>query len=169
MIGALSNNGVGVAGVSWNSFLLPVREGNLISLHVLEAAGADLVLEKTMDGGNLGTLRADLGRATRVADDIGAVIEQALDEAALTTASHMLRLAEKAFELTLAYLRTRQQFGRIINLSSIVGLRGRGVSARLVPCCPSLPSTCSAPSSSPGCTPSAPPPRRLPRPFWPDC
>lgn len=97
-----------------DAFLLPVREGNRIALHVLEAAGADLALEKTMDGGNLGTLRADLGRATRVADDIGAVIEQALDEAALVTAGHMLGLAEKAFELTLAYLRTRQQFGRII-------------------------------------------------------
>ena len=97
-----------------DAFLLPVREGNRIALLALDAAGADLVLEKTMDGGNVGTLRADLSRATRVADDIGAVLDQALDEAALVTAGHMLGLMEKAFELTLGYLKTRQQFGRII-------------------------------------------------------
>jgi hypothetical protein len=97
-----------------DAFLLPVREGNRITLHALDATGADLVLERTMDGGNLGTLRADLSRAVPVADDVGAVIEQALDEAALVTAGQMLGLAEKAFELTLGYLRTRQQFGRII-------------------------------------------------------
>ncbi|MBR0671199.1 acyl-CoA dehydrogenase family protein [Neoroseomonas soli] len=97
-----------------DAFLLPVREGNRIALLALDAAGADVALEKTMDGGNVGTLRADLSRAARVADDIGAVVEQALDEAALATAGHMLGLMEKAFEMTLAYLRTRQQFGRII-------------------------------------------------------
>lgn len=97
-----------------DAFLLPVREGNRIALHALEAAGADVALEKTMDGGHVGTLRADLSRATRVADDIGAVLAHALDEAALVTSGQMLGLMEKAFELTLGYLKTRQQFGRII-------------------------------------------------------
>ena len=97
-----------------DAFLLPVREGNRIALVSLPATGADVVLEKTMDGGFVGTLRADLTRASRVADDIGAVLEQAIDEAALATAGHMLGLMEKAFELTLGYLKTRQQFGRII-------------------------------------------------------
>ncbi len=95
-------------------FLLPVREGNRIALVSLDATGADVVLEKTMDGGFVGTLRADLSRASRIADDIGAVLEHALDEAALATAGQMLGLMEKAFELTLGYLKTRQQFGRII-------------------------------------------------------
>jgi len=97
-----------------DAFVLPVREGNRIALVSLDAAGADLTLEKAMDGGFIGTLRADLSRTTRIADDIGAVMEQALDEAALMTAAHMLGLMEKAFELTIAYLKTRQQFGRII-------------------------------------------------------
>ena len=81
-----------------DTFLLPVREANRIALHALPAAGADVTLEKAMDGGNIGTLRADLSRATRVADDIGAVIEQALDEAALATAGLMLGLMERAFD-----------------------------------------------------------------------
>ena len=97
-----------------DAFLLPVREGNRIALVSLDAAGADLTLEKAMDGGFVGTLRADLSRTARVADDIGAVLDQALDEAALMTAGHMLGLMEKAFGLTLDYLRTRQQFERII-------------------------------------------------------
>ncbi len=97
-----------------DTFLLPVREANRIALHALPAEGADLTLEKAMDGGSIGTLRPDLSRATRVADDIGAVLEQALDEAALATAGLMLGLMERAFEMTLGYLRTRQQFGRII-------------------------------------------------------
>ena len=97
-----------------DAFLLPVREGNRIALYAQDAAGADVTLEKAMDGGNIGTLRPDLARAGRVADDIGAVLEQALDEAALATSGLMLGLMERAFEMTLAYLRTRQQFGRII-------------------------------------------------------
>ena len=97
-----------------DAFLLPVREGNRIALYAQDAAGADLTVEKAMDGGNIGTLRADLSRAVRVADDVGAVLEQALDEAALATSGLMLGLMERAFEMTLAYLKTRQQFGRII-------------------------------------------------------
>jgi len=97
-----------------DGFLVPVREGNRIALHLHPAAGADLVLEKTMDGGHVGTLRPDAARTTRIGDDIGALLEQALDEAALLTAGAMLGLMERAFDLTLGYLRTRQQFGRII-------------------------------------------------------
>jgi alkylation response protein AidB-like acyl-CoA dehydrogenase len=95
-------------------FLVPVREGNRIALHLHPAAGADLVLEKTMDGGHVGTLRPDAARMAPVGDDIGALLEQALDESALLTAGAMLGLMERAFDLTLGYLKTRQQFGRII-------------------------------------------------------
>jgi alkylation response protein AidB-like acyl-CoA dehydrogenase len=97
-----------------DTFLLPVREANRIALLALPATGADVVVEKAMDGGSIGTLRPNLSRATRVADDIGAVLGQALDEAALATAGLMLGLMERAFDMTLGYLRTRQQFGRII-------------------------------------------------------
>lgn len=95
-------------------FLLPLREGTRIALHLLPAAGADLVIERTQDGGSYGTLRPDLSRATRIADDVGGVIGRVLDEAALTTAAYLLGSMEAAFALTLQYLRTRQQFGRII-------------------------------------------------------
>lgn len=95
-------------------FLLPVREGVRIALYAQPAAGADLTLDRMQDGGSSGTLRPDLAHAERVADDIGGVIGQALDEAALTTAGYLLGTMEAAFALTLSYLRTRQQFGRVI-------------------------------------------------------
>jgi alkylation response protein AidB-like acyl-CoA dehydrogenase len=95
-------------------FLLPIREGGRIALYEMDAAGADLTVERTQDGGNFGTLRPALDRARRVADDIGAVLDRALDEAALTTAAYLLGVIEKSFDLALGYLRTRQQFGRVI-------------------------------------------------------
>jgi alkylation response protein AidB-like acyl-CoA dehydrogenase len=95
-------------------FLVPVREGAGLALYAVPAAGADLSLEKTMDGGYFGTLRADPARGKRIAADIGAVLDAALDEAALMTAGAMVGLMERAFDMTLAYLKTRQQFGRII-------------------------------------------------------
>jgi len=96
------------------AFLLPVREGGGIALHLQPAAGADLVLERTQDGGSVGTLRPDLARARRIADDVGGVLPALLDDAALATAAFLLGGMERAFAMTLDYLRTRQQFGRII-------------------------------------------------------
>jgi len=95
-------------------FLLPVREAERIALFALDARDADLVREKTVDGGHVGTLRPALSRAERVADDVRALLDLALDEAALMTAAAMLGLMERAFAMTLGYLKTRQQFGRVI-------------------------------------------------------
>lgn len=76
-----------------------------------DAPGAALTLEATQDGGEYGTLRLDAapGRVLG-AVDFGA----ALDAAALATAASLLGVMERAFALTLDYLRTRQQFGRPI-------------------------------------------------------
>ena len=76
-----------------------------------DAKGVALDLEATQDGGEYGTLRLDdaPARATGAAD-LGA----ALDAAALATAAALLGAMERAFALTLDYLRTRQQFGKPI-------------------------------------------------------
>ena len=86
-------------------FLVPTEAG----LTVVEAAGADLVTEPTNDGGNLGTLRPKTYQSVGQAD-----LGPALDKAALATAAYLLGGMEAAFAMTLAYLNTRQQFGRII-------------------------------------------------------
>jgi alkylation response protein AidB-like acyl-CoA dehydrogenase len=110
-------------------FLLPVREGGRIALYEVPREGADLAIERTQDGGNYGTLRPALGQAKRVADDVGAVLERALDEAALATAAYLLGVMEKSFDLALNYLRTRQQFGRVIG--SFQALQHRAADLRI--------------------------------------
>jgi alkylation response protein AidB-like acyl-CoA dehydrogenase len=95
-------------------FLLPVREGGRIALYEQLAARAEVTIERTQDGGNLGTLRPKLGDAKRLADDVGEALALALDEAALVTGAYLLGGMERAFAMTLDYLRTRSQFGKII-------------------------------------------------------
>jgi alkylation response protein AidB-like acyl-CoA dehydrogenase len=97
-----------------DSFLLPVREAAGLALYALPVAPGALAVEQTQDGGNLGTLNANLQSATRLADDIGPALAEALDEAALLTGAYLLGGMERAFAMTLDYLKTRQQFGRII-------------------------------------------------------
>ena len=94
------------------SFLLPVREASRIALY--EQQGGALQVEPTQDGGSFGTLTPDLAGATRIADGVGAALALALDEAGLLTGAYLLGGMERAFAMTLDYLKTRSQFGKII-------------------------------------------------------
>lgn len=102
------------AAAGATSFLLPVREGGRIALYEQPAGAGGLTTEQTQDGGFFGTLEPRLGAATRIAEDVGDALALALDEAALVTSAYLLGGMERAFAMTLDYLRTRQQFGRII-------------------------------------------------------
>jgi alkylation response protein AidB-like acyl-CoA dehydrogenase len=113
------------------TFLVPVREGGAVALYAQPAAGADLTLERTQDGGSFGTLRPELGRATRIADDIGAVLPALLDDAALATAAALLGGMDRAFAMTLDYLKTRQQFGRIIGTFQALQHRAADLSMQI--------------------------------------
>ncbi|PZW45861.1 alkylation response protein AidB-like acyl-CoA dehydrogenase [Humitalea rosea] len=93
-------------------FLVPVREAAGLALYIQPAAGADLTLEATQDGGSFGTLRPAGG--VKILDQCAAVLEQALGEAALGTAATLLGVMDRAFAITLDYLKTRTQFGRPI-------------------------------------------------------
>jgi alkylation response protein AidB-like acyl-CoA dehydrogenase len=95
-----------------DAFLLPVREGGKLALYWQDAAGASLTTEYTYDGGHYGTLQPAPGR--KLADDVGEVLARALDDAALVTGFYLLGGAERAFAMTVDYLKTRQQFGKII-------------------------------------------------------
>ncbi len=97
-----------------DAFLVPVREGGKLALYAQPASGADLAVERTQDGGNLGTLRPDIGGAERLADDAEAALAAALDEAAMATSAYLLGVMDRAFAMTLDYMKTRQQFGRPI-------------------------------------------------------
>jgi alkylation response protein AidB-like acyl-CoA dehydrogenase len=107
--------------------LLPVREGAALVLYTTEAPATEI--QKTQDGGHYGTLRPDLGAARRLEGDIAAVLPEALDEAALGTAAYLLGLMERAFAMTLDYLRDRHQFGK--PLGSFQALQHRAADLKI--------------------------------------
>ncbi|MCW3473081.1 acyl-CoA dehydrogenase family protein [Limobrevibacterium gyesilva] len=91
-----------------DAFLVSGRDG--LALVDRAAPGLRLTIERTQDGGNFGTLSLADAHCTPVAGDMAAAIE----EAALATAAYLLGVMDRAFAITLDYLRTRQQFGRPI-------------------------------------------------------
>ncbi|MXP65221.1 acyl-CoA dehydrogenase [Roseomonas sp. M0104] len=111
------------------TLLVPVAEGGALALYAVPAAGQALHLQRTQDGGNLGTLVPDLAGARRLHGDVGAALAVALEEAALVTAASLLGLMERAFAMTLDYLRTRQQFGK--PLGSFQALQHRAADLRI--------------------------------------
>ncbi|NGM20319.1 acyl-CoA dehydrogenase [Roseomonas stagni] len=107
--------------------LLPVREASGLALY--EASALPLDVQMMQDGGHVATLRPALTGARRIADDVAAAMDQALDEAALATAGYLLGVMEQSFAMTLDYLRTRRQFGKAIG--SFQALQHRAVDLQL--------------------------------------
>ena len=91
-----------------DAFIVSGRDG--IALVARAAAGLSLTIEQTQDGGNYGTLTLDNAPCTPITGDLTA----ALEEASLATASYLLGVMDRAFAITLDYMKTRQQFGRAI-------------------------------------------------------
>jgi len=107
--------------------LLPVREGAGLALHALESAHP--AIQETQDGGHVGTLPPGPHAGRRLAADLGAAMDLALDEAALGTAATLLGVMERAFAITLDHLRTRHQFGR--PLGSFQALQHRAADLKI--------------------------------------
>ncbi len=91
-----------------DAFLVTVPGG--LALVERGARGLRIDIEQTQDGGHYGALSFDGTPAEAVAGDAA----DALDEAALATAAYILGAMDRAFAMTLDYLKTRQQFGRVI-------------------------------------------------------
>lgn len=98
--------------------LWPVADGGRTMLHVLTRDEVEITTESTQDGGHLGTITpkpwSGHGPGQHIADDVTAALATGLDQAALATAASLLGGMEASFAMTLDYLRTRQQFGKII-------------------------------------------------------
>jgi alkylation response protein AidB-like acyl-CoA dehydrogenase len=106
-------------------FLWPVGE----ALHLVPREAAEVTTEPTQDGGHFGTVRP-LGRPRDLGPAIAAApLREALDRAALATAAELLGGMEAALAMTLDYLRTRQQFGRIIG--TFQALQHKAADARM--------------------------------------
>ena len=95
-----------------DAFLVATTDG--LALVARDAAGVTLTCERTQDGAHHGTLTLANAAAEPVPENPAATIADAIEEATLATAACLLGVAERAFALTLSYLKTRQQFGRPI-------------------------------------------------------
>jgi alkylation response protein AidB-like acyl-CoA dehydrogenase len=87
-----------------------VTTGSGLALVPSDASGVSLTIEQTQDGGHFGTLILEGAPAIAVSGGLA----QAIEEAALATAAYLLGVMDRAFEMTLEYLKTRRQFGRPI-------------------------------------------------------
>lgn len=75
-----------------------------------DAPGLHLEVQPTQDGGHGGTLTFNNAPAEALAGDGSDALEQTV----LANAAYLLGLMDRAFAITLDYLRTREQFGRKI-------------------------------------------------------
>jgi len=93
-------------------FLVPVAKDGDIRLILFDAGELSLLLHQQQDGTTVATVHFPAHRGRPVSADMREQLASALDEAALTMAAYLLGLAERAFEITLDYLKQRQQFGQ---------------------------------------------------------
>ena len=106
-----------------DAFLVTTANG--LALVERDAPGVSLHTEQTQDGGHFATISFDGAPAEAVAGDA----TQALEEAALATSAYLLGVMDRAFTMTLDYMKTRQQFGRTIG--SFQALQHRAVDLKI--------------------------------------
>ena len=106
-----------------DAFLVTTSAGPVLVMR--DAPGVTLVVEQTQDGGNFGVLSF----ADAPGDVSGTWHSGALDAATLASAAYLLGVMEAAFALTLDYLLTRKQFGRVIG--SFQALQHRAADLKL--------------------------------------
>ena len=91
-----------------DAFLVSSRDG--LALIPRDAPGLDLVIERTQDGGNFGTLTLTNTPFTPIEGSLA----PALEEATLATSAYLLGAMDRVFAMTIEYLKTRVQFGKPI-------------------------------------------------------
>lgn len=91
-----------------DAFLVTVPGG--LALVERNAPGLRLDVQPTQDGGNFGTLTFDHTPAEAIDGDAS----EALNGAIMATSAYLFGLAERAFGITLEYMKVREQFGKKI-------------------------------------------------------
>ena len=106
-----------------DAFLVTVPGG--LALVERDAPGVSLEIQQTQDGGNFGTLILDAAPAEAIDGDAS----DALEHAIMATSAYMLGLMDRAFAMTLDYMKTREQFGR--KIGSFQALQHRAVDLQI--------------------------------------
>lgn len=92
-----------------DAFLVTTASG--LALVDASAPGVSLKIGRTQDGGHYGTIRFDGAEAMPIPDES---FDDAVSDATLATAAYLLGVAERAFRITIDYLKIRRQFGKPI-------------------------------------------------------
>jgi alkylation response protein AidB-like acyl-CoA dehydrogenase len=106
-----------------DAFLVTTTGG--LALVARDAPGVSMTIEQTQDGGNFGTVTFDNAPGEAIAGDAAG----AMEEAALATSAYLLGVMDRAFAMTLDYMKTRQQFGKTIG--SFQALQHRAVDLKI--------------------------------------
>jgi alkylation response protein AidB-like acyl-CoA dehydrogenase len=91
-----------------DAFLVTVPGG--LALVERDAPGVSLEIQQTQDGGNFGTLIL-AGAPAKAIEGDGT---EALEHTIMASAAYLFGLMDRAFTITLDYMKTREQFGRKI-------------------------------------------------------
>ena len=91
-----------------DAFLVTVPGG--LALVERDAPGVSLEIQQTQDGGNYGMLVLDNAPAEAIEGDAA----EALEHTIMASSAYLFGLMDRAFTMTLDYLKTREQFGRKI-------------------------------------------------------
>lgn len=91
-----------------DAFLVTVPGGLAVVEH--DASGVHLEIQQTQDGGNFGTLTLDNVPAELIAGDATDALEQTI----MASSAYLLGLMDRAFTITLDYMKMREQFGQKI-------------------------------------------------------
>lgn len=119
-------------GAHWHGLIVPAstQEGTLLFWVPRDAAGLTVTTRTLADGSLcadvlMAGVRLGPGQVLASAQRAGHALEQALDYARLGAAAELLGVIRGALEMSLDYLRTREQFGVVIG--SFQALRHRAV------------------------------------------
>ncbi len=105
--------------------LFLVTTGDGLALVSRTSPGVTIRSATTQDGGNTGEVTFDNAEATAIAG----AFDAAFDAAALATSAYLFGAMQRAFEMTLDYMKLRKQFGRFIG--SFQALQHRAVDLKI--------------------------------------
>jgi alkylation response protein AidB-like acyl-CoA dehydrogenase len=108
-----------------DAFVVTVDGG--LALVERDAPGLHIELQRTQDGGHFGTLIFDNTPAEAIDGDATDALEQTI----VATAAYLLGLMDRAFVITLEYMKTREQFGRKIGSFQALQHRAADVEVQL--------------------------------------
>ena len=105
------------AAAGADAFIVSAKGGAGLGLYWVErdAQGLALQLDTTVDGVDYGTITLDGALGTVVASgDAASIVTRAVDEARLCVSAELVGVMSEALDVTLTYVKQREQFGQPI-------------------------------------------------------